>query len=76
VMGMASGVVGGLQLHHGNLAGMVAGVAIGKAQIHATQMKQALGKFSSKAAQRTGWSLGKAGSLFNRKKSGSKEGGA
>jgi len=74
VMGMASGIVGGLQLHHGNLAGMAAGIAMGKAQIHATQTKEALGTLSLKVAHRSGWSLGKAGSLFKRKESNSKEG--
>ena len=67
VMGMASGLVGGLQLHHGNLAGMAAGIAIGKAQLHATHTKEALGTMSLKAAHRSGWSLGKAGSFFKTK---------
>lgn len=76
VMGMASGVVGGLQLHHGNLAGMAAGIVIGKAQSHATQTKESLAALSMKVAHRSGWSLGKAGSVFKRKNAASKEVGA
>ena len=75
VMGMASGIVGGLTLHHGNLAGMAAGIIIGKAESHARQTKEVLGTMSLKAAHRSGWGLGKAGSVFRRKPFHAKEGG-
>jgi len=75
VMGISSGIVGGLQLHHGNLAGIAAGIAIGNAQNHATETKEAWGKMSLVAARWSGWGLAKTGLVSKQKKAASKEGG-
>jgi type IV secretion system protein VirB6 len=75
VPGLANGVSGGLQLNHGNLTGLAAGILIGKAQIHATQAKERLGALSLKAAHHGRRAIGKAQSLFNRKKEDAPVGG-
>jgi type IV secretion system protein VirB6 len=68
VMGLSSGVAGGLQLSSGNVAGMAAAIAINKAQLHATDTKRSLGTLSLLGAHRSGWTVGKMQSLFKRKK--------
>src|SRR5207248_2816619 len=40
VMGLSSGVAGGLQLSSGNVAGLAAAVGISKAQLHASDTKR------------------------------------
>ncbi len=67
VMGFSNGVSGGLQLHHGNVAGMAAGLAIGRSQIHATQIKSGVGALSRLAWRKTAAGAGKARTLLRRK---------
>jgi len=54
VMGFSNGVSGGLQLHHGNVASMAAGFAIGRSQKHSTQIKEGVGAVSKYAWRKSG----------------------